>query len=180
MNTLAVGRSQQSAIGGAIGLPPVPWPAGAHFSPSRVEVHDAESPHSCAWGRRADSLRRHRRHRAGDGGGQAHALSGPASVVDERTLQIGDGTAHLWGLEPLERTNDARQTLHALVDGKRVWCMPITAGGQAPMRCLPQALPISIPQVKANSQAFRLHSPCRRGCAEDTGLAISTASPRWW
>ncbi len=71
----------------------------------------------------------------GDGGGQVHAVSGPARVVDERTLQIGDGTARLWGLEPLERTNNARDTLHALVDGKRVWCMPITAGEQAPMRC---------------------------------------------
>lgn len=71
----------------------------------------------------------------GDGGGQVRAVSGPASVVDERTLQIGDDTAHLWGLEPLERADDARRTLDVLVDGKQVWCMPVTAGEQAPMRC---------------------------------------------
>lgn len=71
----------------------------------------------------------------GDASDQARALSGPASVVDERTLKVGDSTAQLWGLEPLERTDEARETLNALVDGKPVWCTPITHSDHAPMRC---------------------------------------------
>lgn len=71
----------------------------------------------------------------GQDGTGSNALSGAATVVDERTLQIGGDMAHLWGLEPLADAGQARETLATLVADKTVWCTPITPSEHAAMRC---------------------------------------------